>query len=489
MHSTSTVRTFIYLSYSDCISFEKGYAKNEAKGMIQRLKEMPSEWTIVQLTREFNIMEPFNMRVAETTPHLKGFHLTRLPCGLELEIGCPVTVEREWPESAQQDLIAEFWKIKKQLSTISGSSKLTRKLRNEAALDVEKYCREIGQVCLKEWFVLFLGTLCDKSLSTWIKGKIDRILSPREGVSKRQKYLTHLLAEGIAHVSDDEIDLALLQLFPEDTKLQDEIVEVLAEIKREKPCLAIVRRHPVILIVDEHLDLIPWESLLVLRRHPISRVPSLHFAHALHKIHAKEIKNGLRELDSNGICYYVLNPGGDLRSVEERLGKFIQTRFPSWIGIVGQKPTEEQLVQALTSGNAFIYCGHGSGCQYLTGDCIQRLKVKPVQLLFGCSSVALKDHGGCVEMTGDFLQFAIAGSGCTLGMLWPVTSSDVDRMTLVLANMWLPGEPIDINTFQKNEEIKKEPDLLRALVEVRKHAELFSNGAGFVARGIPIKLI
>lgn len=46
-----------------------------------------------------------------------------------------------------------------------------------------------------------------------------------------------------------------------------------------------------------------------------------------------------------------------------------------------------------------------------------------------------------------------------------------------------------LKAFQKNEEIKKEPDLLRALVEVRKHAELFSNGAGFVARGIPIKLI
>jgi hypothetical protein len=42
-------------------------------------------------------------------------------------------------------------------------------------------------------------------------------------------------------------------------------------------------------------------------------------------------------------------------------------------------------------------------------DAIQKLKVRPVQLLYGCSSAALKDHGGVVEMTGDVLQYAIAG--------------------------------------------------------------------------------
>lgn len=36
-------------------------------------------------------------------------------------------------------------------------------------------------------------------------------------------------------------------------------------------------------------------------------------------------------------------------------------------------------------------------------------------------------------------------SGCTLGMLWPVTSEDTDRITMTLANIYLPGHPVDIH--------------------------------------------
>ncbi|KAK9505285.1 hypothetical protein O3M35_009375 [Rhynocoris fuscipes] len=477
--------------YCDYLSFHKGYAKDESKGMLQRLKEMPSEWTIVQITREFDQKEVIKSRIAETSPVFRGFHLTRLPCGSELEIGSPVSVNREWPENAESDILADFWKIKKHLGTSisGGTSRLIRKLREEAALDIERYCREIGQTCLKEWLVLFLGTICDHNISKRIRTKVDNVLNLKQGLTSRQRYLTYLLAEGVPHLSEDDLGFALYQLFTEDSTFQSKVEDVLLEINREISNLATIRRNPVILIVDEHLDMIPWESLLLLRRHPISRVPSLHFAHTLFKIHSKSIKNGLRELASADVCYYVLNPSGDLLPVEERLSKFIKKRFPSWIGIVGQKPTEEQLVEALTIGNAFIYCGHGSGCQYLAADSISRLKVKPVQLLFGCSSVALKDHGGSVEMTGDFLQFTVAGSGCTVGMLWPVTSRDIDKMTLILANIWLPGDPIDTETLNRADNIKKEPELLRALVEVRKVPELFSNGAGFVARGIPIKIV
>lgn len=54
------------------------------------------------------------------------------------------------------------------------------------------------------------------------------------------------------------------------------------------------------------------------------------------------------------------------------------------------------------------YCGHGSGSQYIASERIQRLKVKPLQMLFGCSSVALKDLGGHTDMYGDVMEFAIA---------------------------------------------------------------------------------
>jgi hypothetical protein len=54
------------------------------------------------------------------------------------------------------------------------------------------------------------------------------------------------------------------------------------------------------------------------------------------------------------VSYYVINPDGDLPSVEEKLGKFIKKRLPNWKGVIGQKPSEDELIDALTTKNAFV---------------------------------------------------------------------------------------------------------------------------------------
>jgi hypothetical protein len=48
----------------------------------------------------------------------------------------------------------------------------------------------------------------------------------------------------------------------------------------------------------------------------------------------------------------------------------------------------------------FSYAGHGSGTQFLKSDDIQKLNVRAVTFLFGCSSVTSKDLGGRVERAG-----------------------------------------------------------------------------------------
>lgn len=42
----------------------------------------------------------------------------------------------------------------------------------------------------------------------------------------------------------------------------------------------------------QDLELMPWEMLPILFKHPVSRVPSLHFAYALYDKHKDDIVNG-----------------------------------------------------------------------------------------------------------------------------------------------------------------------------------------------------
>ena len=48
----------------------------------------------------------------------------------------------------------------------------------------------------------------------------------------------------------------------------------------------------------------------------------------------------------------------------------------------------------------FSYAGHGSGTQFLKVNNIQKVNVRAVTFLFGCSSVTSKDLGGWVERAG-----------------------------------------------------------------------------------------
>lgn len=474
-------------SSNDPLSFHSDYANKGVEGMLKRLEEMPPEWTIVQLTRKISNSEIFSFRTPNTSPLFKDFFLTRFSCGTDVEKNLPVVVKLSWPED---DLIKSFLDFKEKLGQKKGTSTQIRKMRQAVSLDLQRQCREIGPLCFKEWLCLLLGKLYSKTLQDEIRDLVDNRLE-NSAVNNEQRYLCYLLAEGSCHLENKDIEVALYQIFEENENLALRVLETLVRIKESFGArLHVAKRHPVLLILDDHLDNISWESISAFKRHPVSRIYSLHIAHSLYKAHKDYIVDGLREIDNGEICYYIVNPDGNLPTVEEKIPTFLRKRFPHWIGIVGKKPSEEELIKALTQSNSYVYCGHGSGSQYLSSGKIQQLKVAPLQLLFGCSSVAFRDLGGINEMHGDVMEYALARSGCTLGMLWPVTCNDTDKITMILANICMPGTPVDINTFEPVEgEVKKESELLRALRDVRDCVDLFSNGAALVARGIPIKLV
>lgn len=81
---------------------------------------------------------------------------------------------------------------------------------------------------------------------------------------------------------------------------------------------------------------IPWESIPALRGRPVSRVPSLDFL----------VDRTAGDIDDKNV-FYVLNPDGDLVRTQEQFEPWVTKK--GWKGITGRRPTEEELVDALSN--------------------------------------------------------------------------------------------------------------------------------------------
>ncbi|BES94814.1 separase [Nesidiocoris tenuis] len=459
-----------------CLSLEYG----SAELLLQRLKEMPSEWTVVQLTRELDPIEDLVPRPATKAASLGRFHLVRLPCGSSTT-DVPVCLECSWPEEYKSDPITVFHEVRtKWANSKSGAGRAIIQMRKEASELAENYCMDLATASFGEWRIATLGKLVDRELEDEIRMRLDRILKKSNAeLSCRQRYLLQLIAEGSPHLSEEEIEIGIMQISNDRSLIESVYYEVL-NIKKNSQ-LSTCERQPVILILEDHLDGIPWESSSFMKNHPYCRMPSVHFIHYGFNLHKHHIRNGLVEVEENGVCFYVVNPDNDLNA--DALTTFFKNRFPSWVGVVNHPPTSEQILDALQKYRIFTYCGHGNGSQYLQHNSILKLNIaSSLQFLFGCSSGALNDLGGEVEMTGHVLNYIAAGSGCAIGMLWSVTNKDADAMTMELVSRLLSTPSKNPKANQPN----REPELLRALKFVRESVSSFSNGAALIARGLPL---
>ena len=102
----------------------------------------------------------------------------------------------------------------------------------------------------------------------------------------------------------------------------------------------------------------------------------------------------------------------------------------------------------------YIYCGHGSSLKYLKKEYIESHNINFLTFLFGCSSASsrllsekdtqpLSTPQLCLKQLCPFL----------FGFLWPVSSSDLDELTVELIDTLLknkgPNSLIKIITLLK----------------------------------------
>lgn len=69
----------------ECLSLDSEYVTKGYPGLIERLKEMPSEWTLIQITRNYNPKEIVTPRPADKPIEVGELFITRYQCGKKLK--------------------------------------------------------------------------------------------------------------------------------------------------------------------------------------------------------------------------------------------------------------------------------------------------------------------------------------------------------------------------------------------------------------------
>lgn len=250
--------------------------------------------------------------------------------------------------------------------------------------------------------------------------------------------------------------------------------------------------HCTILILDEHLQRFPFESMGMFAGEAVTRVPSLPF------VFATLMERESLSVDPDRISY-VLDPESNLSetasTLSPALNNLASSRGWEWNGVIGEMPSPEFMTEILKREHGmFLYCGHGGGEKFFSRSQIEEIMTsrddgvrgcRPPVVLMGCSSGKLQSvncpkenpssqaHPIYYEPEGIALSYLVAGAPCVVGNLWDVTDRDIDRYCLTLIEDFVKGQG---------------DSLAKCVAEARRACKLrYIVGSAPVCYGVPIK--
>jgi hypothetical protein len=222
----------------------------------------------------------------------------------------------------------------------------------------------------------------------------------------------------------------------------------------------------VVLLLDEALQVMPWECLPCLSHSQCSRMPSLALLLALAARQRPgadsycrasmplqpSLGGGMRDPLSSPSssssspspspssprgsalslhkCWYAIDPEDNLPGTRKTMDSFLapfSTRW-GWRGVVGHIPKGDTVKSYHEANDLFIYCGHGAGEKLCDAYCLKKYHT-PSALLWGCSSGRLVTKG-VHDPTGAILSYLFGGAPWAVGNLWDVTDKDIDRLSI-----------------------------------------------------------
>ncbi|XP_003487939.2 separin [Bombus impatiens] len=487
---------------------------NRVDNLKAKLFDLPKEWYMIQVTGQYRSPGDIFKHNRTKLHAMHEMHITILPTGTkETEPFC-ITLPKPKLDSSY-DICYEIQKLlsnnRSELEATYANNELYWKMRERQNISMKTAIQALEYTWLREWRILFIADPINKpDIVAATVQMIDKLISDNKNskkITERSKWLLRKVALSACFLTREEIARAVKYVLPDYNKLADNII---LSIFGKLPCIEELKnaiRKTLILVIDEHMDYIPFESMEILKCHPVTRFPSLHIAYALFKEHESTMENGCKIIytkNDMGTC--IVNPSGNLTKMEKRMRLFIEYWLPDWKSWYNVEPQEGIFEDALVNRDILMYNGHGNGIQYLPGERIERLRVRSIVLLFGCSSVKLLTVGGRYPPYGIPNQYLIASSPCVLGMLWEVTDADTDKMTTNFISNWIPSPlnrpwaDVDINMwcagtlkFLKNrkssQNVSTESEMLRAIAKSKDICSQYMTAAAIVVRGLPVKLI
>ncbi|XP_013145878.1 PREDICTED: separin [Papilio polytes] len=414
----------------DELPFYKQYMRfgphNNTENLLKILKELPKEWTIIQLTAAYNPNENLKPQ-KEFKTEISSFYLTMLKNDYidmndvgPLTVNIPAYVHKEGEKplftelySLLEDnyntigkaqfinkkrLVQNYWNKREDIDlrmkgVISAmerdwvcgwSALLTGALRDAALRDnlvhlVDNAIADWGflKLTIKQKTLLYnLIDSCHILPSNQIKSCIRRILTEHGNTEDIRKVIDKFICKNCNKQFKFPNELCLKCL----SKCFEEIhhvslvtgikafSQVATQVKEnsEWATLKTAKRWPVILIVDELLDTFPWEMLSCVREQAVCRMENIHFTYYLYKTHEKQFVDGHMVIKAD-VGRYIINPEKNLERMEKRMTSFVQYWCAAWRGHVGQPPAPTDFIQYLNESDIFLYCGHGDGCQLAGG--------------------------------------------------------------------------------------------------------------------------
>eukprot|EP00092_Neocalanus_flemingeri_P017606 GFUD01019048.1.p1 GENE.GFUD01019048.1~~GFUD01019048.1.p1 ORF type:complete len:623 (-),score=233.49 GFUD01019048.1:88-1956(-) len=439
--------------------------------VIDRMSSLPPTWTVVQICGQDPLVNRFKATKKDlATDSNPGLVLVRLQSGQVRVSMCPGPNTR-----ACTPYMKEFQEILAENTHINRNEKVKSKyweLRRAVDFRMDALLRSMENKWLGAEKISLLGLLKNPKDQLLVKSVLADTISTL--FSERETQLLESVLSSSPFLSPSQLSMAISQAVP--TMLDTDITMLEEAASTRLSGLASSPRHPVILICDNTVQSLPWESLPSLKSccQAVSRVPSLPFLHSLWSAHSSDTDSVVTAGVAQDSVFYVVNPDKSLPETQERLDKAFKV-WSNWEGVAGEEPSKGQWEKALQGKDAFMYCGHGSGSKYLSGDEVEKLRVRAVPCLMGCSSGQLSKLGRTVDPLGTAQSYLLAASPALLGFLWPVTDADVDQWTVTFLGHWLGGGE------------GGEGELLQAAADKRKCFRNVLNGSALVVYGLPLR--
>uniref|UniRef100_A0A1A9W4U3 separase n=1 Tax=Glossina brevipalpis TaxID=37001 RepID=A0A1A9W4U3_9MUSC len=463
-----------------CDIFKDIFDPSEGIKKIQDIcKQMPEEWAVLQLCKG-----PITVTSYSKYPKIHesdaAIYVTILRHVRTCDYSKPICLRFNGVD--QKELFEKFASIvvrfkkcvqvdPKEFSTTEAKQyywKLLNELNSFIALAVADL-----KSFLFPWNFLFMGisrdafTPCNNLHELW--QNIDTFCDQHKW-NDQSRVLLSLAASNACSLTDLQIE-SVCMFFTDDSKQQTMACELLQQIREQQQQKTatidltkneddkIFKCFPCILIVDESLDHFYWEELNVFQE--FTRVNSLQSLWRLCCHYRKNIQQGYVKVNiTDGAC--LINPENNLPKMELRMSTFFDYWLQHWKKIVGRKPTNEEFFKDLFTHSCYVYAGHGSGLQYVSGRNISKHLLNSVVFLFGCDSSRLHTNGLYSELIGAHLYYHAAMCPAVVGTIMAGLDSNMDRVATEILSRWiapnsgnvLPWAEIEIISWMKKGIIK-----------------------------------